>query len=68
VTSEGNLEVRQLSLGRMVKDGSLPVPDFIKIDVEGGEKEVLSNNFLCQARNARCNPWKRVQGFYRKLP
>ena len=43
VTSEGNLEVRQLSLGRMVKDGSLPVPDFIKIDVEGGEKEVLSN-------------------------
>jgi len=43
VTSEGNLQVRQLSIGRMVNDGFLPVPDFIKIDVEGGEREVLSN-------------------------
>jgi len=43
VTGDGNLEVKQLSVGRMIKDGSLPVPDFIKIDVEGGEKEVLTN-------------------------
>jgi hypothetical protein len=27
----------------MIKDGSLPVPDFIKIDVEGGEITVLEN-------------------------
>lgn len=43
VTREGNLEVQQLSIGRMIKDGSLPVPGFIKIDVEGGEREVLAN-------------------------
>ena len=43
VTREGNLEVKQLSIGRMIKDGTLPVPGFIKIDVEGGEKEVLAN-------------------------
>lgn len=27
----------------MIKDGTLPVPGFIKIDVEGGEREVLSD-------------------------
>jgi len=43
VTREGNLEVRQLSIGRMINDGSLPIPGFIKIDVEGGEREVLAN-------------------------
>ncbi len=43
VTGEGNLEVKQLSIGRMIKDGTLPVPGFIKIDVEGGEREVLSD-------------------------
>ena len=43
VTGEGNLEVKQFSVGRMIKDGSLPVPDFIKIDVEGGEITVLKN-------------------------
>ncbi len=43
VTREGNLEVKQLSIGRMINDGSLPVPGFIKIDVEGGEREVLAN-------------------------
>lgn len=43
VTREGNLEVKQLSIGRMIKDGSLPVPGFVKIDVEGGEREVLKN-------------------------
>lgn len=43
VSKEGNLKVIQVSVGRMVKDGSLPVPDFIKIDVEGGEKEVLKS-------------------------
>ena len=41
VTGEGNLEVKQLSIGRMIKDGTMPVPNFIKIDVEGGEREVL---------------------------
>jgi len=43
VSRNGNLKVNQVSIGRMIKDGSLPVPDFIKIDVEGGEREVLKN-------------------------
>ena len=41
VSQDGNLRVRQVSIDRMVKEGSLPFPDFIKIDVEGGEIEVL---------------------------
>jgi FkbM family methyltransferase len=43
VSKEGNLKVKQVSIGRMIKDGSLPVPDFIKIDVEGGEIDVLED-------------------------
>jgi FkbM family methyltransferase len=41
VSLEGNLKVKQVSIGRMVDEGKLPSPDFIKIDVEGGEIEVL---------------------------
>jgi FkbM family methyltransferase len=41
VSPDGSIQIRQVSVDRMVKDGSLPVPDFIKIDVEGGEIEVL---------------------------
>lgn len=41
VSKDGDLRVRQVSVGKMVKEGTLPAPDFIKIDVEGGEIEVL---------------------------
>jgi FkbM family methyltransferase len=41
VSRDGNIRVRQISIDRMVKDGELPLPDFIKIDVEGGEIELL---------------------------
>ncbi|HBE43647.1 MAG TPA: hypothetical protein DDW27_21120 [Bacteroidales bacterium] len=43
VSGKGNLEVNQVSVGKMIKEGSLPVPDFIKIDVEGGEIVVLND-------------------------
>lgn len=41
VSSLGDIEVKQVSIDRMVSEGELPPPDFIKIDVEGGEKDVL---------------------------
>jgi FkbM family methyltransferase len=44
VSNDGDLRVKQVSIDRMVKDGSLPSPDFIKIDVEGGEIEVLNGS------------------------
>jgi FkbM family methyltransferase len=44
VSSDGDLSVKQVSIDRMVEDGSLPVPGFIKIDVEGGEIEVLKGS------------------------
>ena len=44
VSSEGDLKVKQVSIDRMVRDGTLPPPGFIKIDVEGGEIEVLKGS------------------------
>ncbi len=41
VSAKGNINIRQVSIDRMVKDNTLPPPGFIKIDVEGGEIEVL---------------------------
>ena len=41
VSEKGNIKIRQVSIDRMVKDKILPLPGFIKIDVEGGEVEVL---------------------------
>ena len=41
VSPKGNTRIRQVSIDRMVKDNTLPPPDFIKIDVEGGEIEAL---------------------------
>lgn len=41
VSTGGRMKVRQVSIDKMLKEGLLPVPDFIKIDVEGGEIEVL---------------------------
>lgn len=39
---EGTLEVQVRSLDEMVESGELPIPQFIKIDVEGAELLVLS--------------------------
>jgi FkbM family methyltransferase len=52
VSLNGNIRVRQVSIDRMVKDGEIPAPDFIKIDVEGGEIEVLKglHNVIFSAR------------------
>jgi FkbM family methyltransferase len=41
VSENGDLVVKQLCIDKMVKEGILPSPSFIKIDVEGGEIEVL---------------------------
>lgn len=41
LASEGTLEVQVRSLDEMVESGALPIPQFIKIDVEGAELLVL---------------------------
>ncbi len=41
VSEKGNLLVRQVSIDKMYERGDVPLPTFIKIDVEGGEIEVL---------------------------
>jgi len=41
ISPEGNVDVRMVVLDELVQSGSLPVPQFMKIDVEGGEMEVL---------------------------
>jgi len=41
VSPEGNVDVRMVVLDEMVQSGKLPVPQFMKIDVEGGEMMVL---------------------------
>lgn len=41
VSETGDLTVEMISMDQWVSDGKLPKPDFIKIDVEGGELEVL---------------------------
>jgi len=41
ILSQGTIEVRTVQLDQAVADAELPSPDFLKIDVEGGELEVL---------------------------
>jgi FkbM family methyltransferase len=41
VAKDGDLKVKQVSIDKLISDGTLPMPTFIKIDVEGGEIEVL---------------------------
>ncbi len=42
LSGEGQLRVQTASLDELVSGGCIPVPDFIKIDVEGAEMLVLS--------------------------
>lgn len=41
LSETGNLTVEVVAVDQLVNSGKLPPPDFIKIDVEGGEIEVL---------------------------
>jgi FkbM family methyltransferase len=41
IDEKGNLRVRQVCIDHMVDSGLLPLPTFVKIDVEGGEINVL---------------------------
>lgn len=41
LSDSGELEIRTISLDEEIRAGRLPVPDLVKIDVEGAEGEVL---------------------------
>lgn len=41
ITSEGNLEVDVTTLDELLKDKSLPMPNVIKVDIEGAEIDFL---------------------------
>lgn len=41
ISSQGTLPVKMVSLDELIVSREVPVPDFIKIDVEGHEKSVL---------------------------
>jgi FkbM family methyltransferase len=42
LSSQGTLQVKTVSLDELVAKGEIPNPDYIKVDVEGAEMEVLS--------------------------
>jgi len=41
ITSQGKLQVNAVNLDELIARGEIPIPDYIKIDVEGHEKSVL---------------------------
>jgi FkbM family methyltransferase len=41
ISQKGNLKVKVVSLDELILNKEIPVPDYIKIDVEGHEKSVL---------------------------
>lgn len=51
--ADGNLKVKVVSIDKMYAKGELPKPDFIKIDVEGGEIFVLEG---CEQVISQCRP------------
>ncbi len=53
ISPMGNLTVKVISIDRQFEAGVIPAPDFIKIDVEGGEIEVLKG---CEKVISTCKP------------
>jgi FkbM family methyltransferase len=50
---DGNIRVKVICIDKMYEEGILPKPDFIKIDVEGGEIQVLQG---CDKVISTCKP------------
>jgi FkbM family methyltransferase len=42
ISSQGNLQVKTVSLDELIAKGEIPTPDYLKIDVEGAEMQVFS--------------------------
>jgi FkbM family methyltransferase len=42
ISSQGNLQVKTVSLDDLISKGEIPTPDYLKIDVEGAEMQVFS--------------------------
>jgi FkbM family methyltransferase len=53
ISPMGNITVKMISIDQQFESGKLPAPNFIKIDVEGGEIEVLKG---CMKVIATCKP------------
>lgn len=49
VDPDGKVPVRMVSLDRLMADGELPAPSFIKMDIEGGEIGALTGGRGCIA-------------------
>jgi hypothetical protein len=50
---KGDITVKIISVDKMFREGKLPAPTFMKIDVEGGEIEVLKG---CREVIEQCKP------------
>lgn len=53
LSPQGNIVVKVVNVDHEFESGRLPAPDFIKIDVEGGEIEVLKS---CHRAIVKCRP------------
>jgi hypothetical protein len=51
IDDEGKMQVRTVSLEWLIEEGEIPIPDQIKIDVEGGELAVLRGGKLLLERS-----------------
>jgi len=51
IDDEGEIQVRTVSLDWLIEEGEIPIPDQIKIDVEGGELAVLKGGKLLLERS-----------------
>jgi FkbM family methyltransferase len=51
INDEGEMRVRTVSLDWLIEEGEIPIPDQIKIDVEGGELAVLEGGKLLLERS-----------------
>jgi FkbM family methyltransferase len=51
INDAGKIQVRTVSLDWLIEEGEIPIPDQIKIDVEGGELAVLKGGELLLERS-----------------